>query len=76
MKSQLAAAMKARCPVSNAWLADRLAMGQPASASQFARRWMLDSNRKRSDRALVVKSQDLTCLSRESKTRLGFPILR
>lgn len=46
MKSQLAAAMKASCSVSNAWLADRLAIGQPASASQFARRWMLDRWRR------------------------------
>lgn len=40
-KCLLAAAMKASCSVSNAWLARRLKMGEPASASQFARRWML-----------------------------------
>ncbi|MDP3072124.1 MAG: transposase [Opitutaceae bacterium] len=40
-KAVLAAAMKQSTSVSNAWLAQRLAMGPPASASQFARRWML-----------------------------------
>ncbi|MDP3069561.1 MAG: hypothetical protein Q8N18_04700 [Opitutaceae bacterium] len=40
-KALLAAAMKRSTSVSNAWLAERLAMGQPASASQFARRWLL-----------------------------------
>src|SRR5690606_17295342 len=38
-KAMLAAAMKASSSVSNRWLAERLQMGQPASASQFARRW-------------------------------------
>jgi len=42
-KALLAAAMKGSSSVSNAWLAQRLAMGQPASASQFARRWMLSA---------------------------------
>jgi len=37
----LAAAMKARTSVANAWLGERLNMGKPASASQSARRWML-----------------------------------
>jgi len=40
-KAMLAAAMKRSTSVSNAWLADRLKMGQPASASQFARRFLL-----------------------------------
>ena len=40
-KALLAAAMKQSTSVSNAWLAERLEMGEPASASQFARRWML-----------------------------------
>jgi putative transposase len=40
-KALLAAAMKARTSVANEWLAERLSMGKPASASQFARRWML-----------------------------------
>ena len=55
MKAELAAAMKASSSVSNAWLADRLAMGQPASASQFARRWMLDPMRKRSTQLLLSR---------------------
>ena len=55
MKSQLAAAMKASSSVSNAWLADRLAMGQPASTSQFARRWMLDPKRKRATERLLSR---------------------
>ena len=41
-KTLLAAAMKQRSSVSNAWLAKRLGMGEPASASQFVRRRMLD----------------------------------
>jgi REP element-mobilizing transposase RayT len=41
-KTLLAAAMKQSTSVSNGWLAGRLAMGQPASASQFVRRRMLD----------------------------------
>ena len=45
-KVLLAAVMKASSSVSNSWLAQRLAMGQPASASQFARRWMLDPKRR------------------------------
>ena len=38
-ESLLAAAMKASSSVSNGWLAQRLDMGEPASTSQFARRW-------------------------------------
>jgi len=34
--------MKARTSVSNAWLANRLAMGEPASVSQFVRRFKLE----------------------------------
>ena len=40
-KVQLAAAMKAATSVSNGWLAERLDMGQPASVSQFVRRFRL-----------------------------------
>ncbi|MGH7946645.1 MAG: hypothetical protein ACREH8_20250 [Opitutaceae bacterium] len=54
-KAKLAAAMKASCSVSNAWLAERLAMGKPASASQFARRWMLHPARKAAVDALFRK---------------------
>ena len=40
-KVQLAAAMKRCTSVSNAWLAARLQMGQPASVSQYVRRFRL-----------------------------------
>ena len=40
-KALLAAAMKQTASVSNQWLARQLAMGKPASASQFARRFRL-----------------------------------
>ncbi len=40
-KALLAAAMKRSTSVSNAWLSDRLQMGQPASASQFASRLLV-----------------------------------
>ena len=44
-KVLLAATMKQATSVSNGWLAERLGMGEPASASQFARRWMMDAKR-------------------------------
>jgi putative transposase len=40
-KVRLAAALKQSTSVSNAWLAERLGMGRPASASQFVRRYLL-----------------------------------
>ena len=40
-KVRLAAAMKQSTSVPNGWLAHRLGMGQPASASQFVRRLLL-----------------------------------
>jgi len=40
-KALLAAVMKATTSVSNSWLSERLNMGEPASASQFARRLTL-----------------------------------
>ena len=43
-KTLLAAAMKQGSSVSNGWLAERLGMGEPASASQFVRRRMLDKD--------------------------------
>jgi putative transposase len=45
-KALLAAAMKQSTSVANGWLAARLQMGAPASASQFARRWLLDDGRR------------------------------
>ncbi len=40
-KVQLAALLKSATSVSNGWLAERLKMGQPASVSQFVRRFHL-----------------------------------
>jgi len=54
-KCLLAAVMKECTSVSNGWLAERLGMGQPASASQFARRWMQDEKRAKAVRALCRK---------------------
>lgn len=52
-KALLAAAMKRSTSAANAWLAERLAMGEPASASQFARRWLLtESGRAATERLL------------------------
>ena len=45
-KVRLAAALKQSTSVRNGWLATRLGMGQPASASQFVRRYLLhEANR-------------------------------
>ena len=56
-KVLLAAALKMATSVSNAWLAQRLDMGQPASASQFVRRWLLDQSRRQAvERLSRVKS--------------------
>lgn len=54
-KCLLASAMKLSTSVSNGWLAERLAMGPPASVSQFSRRWLLDPSRKSATEALVSK---------------------
>lgn len=54
-KALLAAAMKTGSSVANAWLARRLAMGQPASASQFARRWLLTPAGERAVATLLSK---------------------
>jgi hypothetical protein len=40
-KVRLAALLRATTAVSNGWLAQRLAMGRPASVSQFVRRFHL-----------------------------------
>jgi putative transposase len=48
-KVQLAAVMKMATAAGNAWLAERLSMGKPASVSQFVRRFRLrgaDRNRR------------------------------
>ena len=54
-KSLLAATMKATTSVSNAWLADRLDMGEPASASQFARRYLRTSSGAKAAKALLSR---------------------
>lgn len=54
-KTLLAAAIKASTSVSNAWLATRLDMGEPASASQFARRRMLHPAGKREVETLLSR---------------------
>lgn len=54
-KVLLAAAMKQATSVSNGWLAERLGMGEPASASQFVRRWMLEPKRLRKTQAILSK---------------------
>ena len=56
-KCLLAAVMKECTSVSNGWLAKRLDMGQPASASQYARRWMLGEKQARKVRKLCKKLQ-------------------
>ena len=45
-KSLLAAVLKRATSVSNKWLADRLEMGMPSTASQAARRTFLDKSNK------------------------------
>jgi REP element-mobilizing transposase RayT len=40
-KVRIAALMKATTSASNGWLAERLQMGEPASVSQYVRRWRL-----------------------------------
>ncbi|MBI5425304.1 MAG: hypothetical protein HZA32_14590 [Opitutae bacterium] len=48
-KVEVAAAMKQATSVSNGWLAQRLQMGQPASVSQFVRRFHLSGHADRSE---------------------------
>ncbi|HYP17103.1 MAG TPA: hypothetical protein VEQ65_07810 [Opitutus sp.] len=43
---QLAALMRAKTSGSNGWLAERLDMGEPASVSQFARRFQMAGGEK------------------------------
>jgi REP element-mobilizing transposase RayT len=54
-KVRLAAALKQSTSVSNGWLAKRLQMGQPASASQFVRRWLLREEGRRATKALLSR---------------------
>jgi REP element-mobilizing transposase RayT len=54
-KVRLATALKQSTSVPNAWLAQRLGMGQPASASQFVRRWQLREEGRAATAALLSK---------------------
>ena len=54
-KALLAAAMKQSSSVANGWLSERLDMGQPASASQFARRWLLNSSGRKATATLLSR---------------------
>ena len=55
-KVRLAAVMKAATSVSNGWLANRLQMGEPASVSQFVRRFRLAGlDRSRRHQAALSK---------------------
>lgn len=54
-KALLAAAMKAATSVANNWLAQRLCMGEPASASQFARRHALQPHGQAAIQALLSR---------------------
>ncbi|MEZ5414223.1 MAG: transposase [Opitutaceae bacterium] len=54
-KVRLAAALKQTTSVSNGWLATRLGMGQPASASQFVRRYLLSEEAQAATQALLSR---------------------
>jgi REP element-mobilizing transposase RayT len=54
-KTLLAAALKQSTSVSNGWLSQRLGMGQPATASQFARRWLLTAPGRRAVERLLSR---------------------
>ena len=54
-KTLLAAALKQSTSVSNGWLSERLQMGRPASASQFARRWLLTTAGRKATQQLLSK---------------------
>ena len=54
-KVGLAAALKTSTSVSNSWLARRLGMGAPASASQFVRRWLMLEGRRSQVATLLSK---------------------
>jgi putative transposase len=54
-KVLLAAALKRSTSVSNRWLAERLQMGEPASASQFVRRLLLREDGRAATERLLSK---------------------
>lgn len=57
-KCLLAAALRRTASVSNGWLARRLGMGRPATASQGARRRMMGERGKRECERLAARSMD------------------
>ena len=57
-KVRLAAAMKQSTSVPNGWLASRLAMGQPASVSQFVRRYLLVEDGQAATRTLLSRVRE------------------
>ncbi|MDP1579477.1 MAG: transposase [Candidatus Didemnitutus sp.] len=57
-KVLLASALKQSTSVSNGWLADRLEMGEPASASQFVRRLLLKPAGRTAVQRLLARYQD------------------
>ena len=54
-KMLLAAALKKSTSVSNRWVSERLQMGAPSSASQFARRWQLEPAGQKATDQLLAK---------------------
>jgi REP element-mobilizing transposase RayT len=54
-KLLLAAAMKSGSSVSNGWLASRLQMGQPATVSQFVRRFLVEPEQQREVERLLLR---------------------
>lgn len=54
-KVRLATALKMSTSVSNGWLASRLGMGEPASASQFVRRWLMQEGRRSETASLLSR---------------------
>lgn len=54
-KALLAAALKQSTSASNGWISQRLQMGPPASASQFARRWWLTPTGRKATKQLLSR---------------------
>jgi REP element-mobilizing transposase RayT len=63
-KSILAAILKQSTSAPNGWLAEKLEIGQPATASQCARRWLLNKDQKRKVERIVKQLRSKKLLSR------------
>lgn len=72
-KVRLAAALKQSTSVPNAWLAERLGLGPPASASQFMRRLSLRETGRAETAGLLSRVRDLT--SSAPSDILGYPVM-